>query len=115
MGPNGAIFIYFKCVCVCAQYTLILLCPMHALAHVHRRQQGVLHPQRECALGAIQVLSRLMTACMHVCLQVQPALDDTFLQREKCRGSAPSRAVGTDKQAQGYAGEGLKPENVPAC
>ena len=43
---------------------------------------------------------------------MQEALNDTFLRREKCRGSAPSRAAGTDKQAQGCAGEGLKPEGL---
>jgi hypothetical protein len=38
---------------------------------------------------------------------VQPVLNGTLLRREKRRGSAPSRAAGTDKQAQGCAGEGL--------
>jgi len=59
-------------------------------------------------------------ACLHaVCYRsvpvrmytkVQMVLSDTYLPRGKCRGSAPSRAAGTDKQAQGCAGEELQPE-----
>jgi len=40
------------------------------------------------------------------------ALNATLLLQTKCRGSAPSRAAGTDKQAQGCAGEGLNPSRA---
>ena len=48
---------------------------------------------------------------VHGIRMVQLILNDTF-----CRGKvpvcAPSWAVGTDKQAQGCAGEGLNPEGL---
>ena len=43
---------------------------------------------------------------------VQPALKHTFVLHENLLCSFPRDHVGTDKQAQGCTGEGLKPEGL---
>jgi hypothetical protein len=43
---------------------------------------------------------------------MQPINQMVLFAAEKSVGAPPSRAAGTDKQAQGCAGEGLNPEGI---